>query len=231
MQEVAGECSPLPPISRVRRSVEEARRAYDRMSAWYDLFGGFGERRCIELGLDLLGVRTGERVLEVGCGTGSALVPLARSAGKSGKVYGLDLSSGMAHRTRERLDRASLGGRVPLILGDGATLPLAEDAVDAIFVSFTLELFDTSRIPLALAECRRVLNANGRMCVVSLAKRGTDSLSVRIYEWLHRALPRYVDCRPIPVGGLLREAGFRIMDVRRRSMWALPIDLVLCRVS
>jgi len=160
MQEVAGECSPLPPISRVRRSVEEARRAYDRMSAWYDLFGGFGERRCIELGLDLLGVRTGERVLEVGCGTGSALVPLARSAGKSGKVYGLDLSSGMAHRTRERLDRASLGGRVPLILGDGATLPLADDALDAVFVSFTLELFDTPRIPLALAECRRVLNAN-----------------------------------------------------------------------
>jgi hypothetical protein len=67
--------------------------------------------------------------------------------------------------------------------------------------------------------------------VVSLAKRERDSLSVRLYEWVHRQMPRFVDCRPIPVAASVEEAGFKPVDVERRSMWTLPVDIVLARKS
>ena len=216
-------------MARVRRSKEEARAAYDRMSAWYDLLAGASEVKHMRAGLRQLAPREGERILEIGFGTGKALASLTRSVGPSGRVYGVDLSAGMAGQAERRLEAAGARGEAALILGDGARLPLADGVVDGVFMSFTLELFDTPRVPRVLGECRRVLGQGGRLGVVSLAKRGAANPSVRLYEWVHNRMPRYVDCRPIPVRQVLEEAGFTVVNLERRSMWTLPVDVVLVR--
>ncbi len=59
----------------------QTRATYDRLSRWYDLLTGASERRFRNLGLCELDVRPGERVLEIGPGTGQALVVLAQAAG------------------------------------------------------------------------------------------------------------------------------------------------------
>jgi len=215
-----------PTMTRVRRSKKEARAAYDRMSRWYDLMAG-SEKKHVEAGLRVLGAEQSERMLEIGFGTGHALLSLARAVGASGAVYGVDISAGMAGVARARLREAGLGDEVALICGDGTRLPLGDRSLDGVFLSFTLELFDTPNIPRVLRACRRVLRDQGRLCVVSLAKREKDSLSVRLYEWIHQQMPRYVDCRPIPVETTVQEAGFEIARVERRSMWTLPVDIVL----
>jgi len=74
-------------ISRVTRSKDEARRTYDRLSRRYDLLAAAGERRCREAGLRLLAVKEGERVLEIGCGTGQALTALARAVGPGSRGW------------------------------------------------------------------------------------------------------------------------------------------------
>ncbi|PWG74770.1 2-heptaprenyl-1,4-naphthoquinone methyltransferase, partial [Enterococcus hirae] len=51
----------------------------------------------------MLHVEPGERLLEIGFGTGHGLVELAGLTGPGGQVYGLDLSLGMARETRHRL--------------------------------------------------------------------------------------------------------------------------------
>jgi demethylmenaquinone methyltransferase/2-methoxy-6-polyprenyl-1,4-benzoquinol methylase len=196
------------------------------MSRWYDLMAS-SEKNYVDAGLRVLGAAEGERVLEVGSGTGYALLSLARAVGSSGAVYGVDISQGMMRVAEIRLGKAGLRDAVALIRGDGAHLPLGDRSVDAVFMSFTLELFDTPHIPRVLAGCRRVLRDGGQLCVVSLAKRGEGSLSVRFYEWIHNRMPRYVDCRPIPVSEALEEAGFEVVEVARRSMWTLPVDIVL----
>lgn len=214
-------------MTRVRRSKEEAQTLYDRLSGWYDLLAGPSEEKHVVAGLRGLKVEAGDRVLEIGFGTGRALVSLAQDVGSSGQVCGIDISEGMAQRAKGRLERAGLYDEVALIRGDGARLPLKDRVLDAVFMSFTLDLFDTPRIHLVLRECKRVLEEEGRLCVVSMVRRGEPSLLVRAYEWVHQRVPQYIDCRPIPVEEVVDHAGFEIIDVERQSMWGLPVDIVL----
>ena len=216
-------------ISRVARSKKDAAATYDRMSRWYDLLAGRSERRPREVGLGKLAVGEGEKVLEIGFGTGRCLVALAQSVGGSGGVYGIDLSQGMLDITRARVRQAGLIERVHLVRGDAANLPFAATSFDAILISFTLELFDTPEIPQVLHECQRVLHNGGRIGVVAMSKKGDGGLMMKVYEWAHRKFPRYFDCRPIFVQQALEDVEFEVVDVTQMLMWALPVEIVVAK--
>ena len=218
-------------ISRVTRSKAEAKAAYDRMSRWYDLFSRRSEKKYTEMGLERLAAKEGETILEIGFGTGHSLVELANNVGDSGRIYGIDLSSGMGIISRKRIKRAGFSERVCLSLGDAFRLPFKAESFDAIFMSFTLELFDTPEISVVLLECKRVLLDDGRICIVAMSKRDDDGLMVRLYEWAHETFPAYADCRPIYVGKELTDAGFEISDIAQETMWGLPVEVVLARKS
>lgn len=214
-------------MTRVPRSKEAARASYNRLSQWYDMIAGGSERKFSEEGLDLLSVSAGETVLEVGCGTGHSLLTLSQQVGPAGRVYGLDLSDGMLGQARSQLDRSGMGQRTKLQCGDAAHLPFPAESFDALFMSFTLELFDTPELPMVLEECQRVLKQGGRISVVALAKK--KKLAVSLYEWFHMRLPDYVDCRPIYVRDIMVGAGFRIADAIELIMWGLPVDVIMAR--
>jgi len=213
-------------ISRVTRPKESARKTYDRMSCWYDWFAS-SEKHFTEISLRMLNVQAGEKVLEIGFGTGQSLVALAHSAGETGKVHGIDLSEGMLRVAQEKIARAGMSSRVELYLGDAANLPFEDDFFDAIFISFTLELFDTPEIPLVLGECKRVLLEDGRLGVVALEKK--DCRAIRIYEWFHARMPALVDCRPIYVRRIIEAAGFELAEASEEAMWGLPVEIVTAR--
>lgn len=214
-------------ISRVTRSKDAAKISYDRMSRWYDLIAGTSEQQYVKTGLDLLRAAEGERILEIGYGTGKSTLNLAQSVGESGRVYGLDLSEGMQHVASRRINKAGLLDRVELRCGDAVSLPFPDNSFDAVFMSFTLELFDIPEIPIVLRECKRVLRNYRRIVVVSMAKPHKASMAVRLYEWVHKMFPNYADCRPIYPAAALSAAGFHVSVKKDMSMWGLPVAAVL----
>ena len=216
-------------ISRVTRSKEAAKASYNRLSKGYDLLAGESEKKYKDIGLHFLNVQPDETVLEIGCGTGKTLVPLALSVGPTGRVVGLDISEGMLAVAGERLRKAGLLARVKLECGDAAEMAFQDQSFDAIFLCFTLELFDTPELPVVLKECQRVVRPDGRICVVAMSKKGKPNLMTRLYDWSHEKIPNYVDCRPIYVRESLEAAGFKTAEARVMLMWGLPVEIVLAK--
>ena len=210
-------------IGPARSATPTTQRFYDRLSRVYNLLADRGEHASREAGLALLAAHPGEAVLEIGCGTGHALVVLARAVGPAGHVVGIDLSAGMLTVARRRVAEAGVADRVALDLGDARALPYADAAFAAAFLSFTLEIFAPPGLGRVLAEIRRVLRPGGRLGVVSLDSAGSPGTVVELYRWLHRHFPHFVDCQPIDVRGQLAAAGFAVQATRELSIWGLPV--------
>jgi demethylmenaquinone methyltransferase/2-methoxy-6-polyprenyl-1,4-benzoquinol methylase len=211
----------------VPRTKEEAKRFYDRISKSYDYLTATSERKYAEKALDRLSIEEGETVLEIGFGTGHCLKRIAERVGQTGKAYGIDISSGMMEVTKRKLEEAGLMDRVELYCSDAMNLPYANSVFDAVFTSFTLELFDTPEIPKVLYEIKRVLKSEGRLGVVSMSKEDGMSMMLRLYEWAHKKWPKYVDCRPIYVEQSLEDAGYEIISKEKVRLFGLPGEIVV----
>jgi len=212
-------------FSRVKRPVQAAGRFYSRLAPVYDWLTA-SEAPLIDAGLQMLGPDQGGSLLEIGSGTGRVLL---QAAGEESPdlIAGLDISWGMCQRAQLKLEQNQAQERVDLIQGSALDLPFSKESFESVFCSFTLELFDTPDLPVVLTEIRRVLTPGGRLGLVALSRDRPLPWVGKIYEQLHHWFPTWIDCRPIPVQSLLKQAGFSIQELKRRAMWGLPVSLIL----
>jgi len=216
-------------ILRVYRTKKQAKRTYDKISRIYGLITGPFERKLRGMALNQLDVKEGETVLEIGFGTGHCLEEIAKRVGENGKAYGIDISSGMLDMTKKRMEKKGLADTVELYCGDAMSMPYEDDMFDAVFMSFTLELFDTPEIPAVLKEIKRVLKPKGRLGVVSMSKEDGESKLLKAYEWVHKNFPAIVDCRPIYVEKSIRDAGYSIKSKEKMKLFGLPAEIVVAK--
>jgi ubiquinone/menaquinone biosynthesis C-methylase UbiE len=110
----------------------------------------------------VLTLRPGERVLEVGPGTGYYTLDVAQQLAPDGTLDILDIQQQMLDHTMRRASEHGITNIVPT-QGDAVTLPYPDDTFDAAYMTVTLgEIPDQN---VALRELRRVLKPGGRLVV------------------------------------------------------------------
>ncbi len=140
-------------------SATDMTRLYTRQVEVYDWTRAamlFGRRQIVRD----LGLREGDRVLDVGCGTGHALPRLARDVGETGRVVGLDCVDAMATRAARRVRSWP---HVRVVAADLLDTELGE-RFDAVLMSYSLTLIGAWEA--ALERVLDVLVPGGRIGVV-----------------------------------------------------------------
>lgn len=107
-------------------------------------------------------LQEGDRVLDLGCGTGTDSLEIARIIGLKGKVIGIDHSDENIRIARERTDKTDISN-VEFRLGSIDNIPVANECADVVFVNCVFNL-QADRQKVA-DEIYRVCDHNGYVCV------------------------------------------------------------------
>ena len=138
---------------------------FDARAATYDHLRPAGDAWWARFdALVRLGELRGQRVLDVGCGTGAVAAALSNKA--AAKVWGLEQSVEMLAVARNRVPSG-----VGLKLGRAEALPFRDGWFDRVVFSLVIHLVDR---PCALAEAARVLVPGGRVVIATFAHEHFD---------------------------------------------------------
>jgi len=151
-------------------------RVYENIAWAYDLIFGPALHPGRVNAIRRMGIRPGDRVLEVGVGTGinAALYPTDCS------VTGIDLSSSMLEKARERVARKGVRN-VRLLQMDAANLKFADDTFDIVYAPYVISVVPD---PVAVAaEMRRVCRPGGRIVILNHFRSKN-----RFGAWLERII-------------------------------------------
>jgi demethylmenaquinone methyltransferase/2-methoxy-6-polyprenyl-1,4-benzoquinol methylase len=148
---------------------------YDRTNTVLSFGQDRSWRRSTRAALQL---KDGEKVLDLGAGTGVSTQELARSGAYA---VGVDISLGMlrvGRRTRPE---------VPLVAGDALALPFADETFDAVTASFVIR--NVANTPAALRELARVTKPGGRMVICEFSHPTNKAFRTVYLQYLMRSIP------------------------------------------
>jgi ubiquinone/menaquinone biosynthesis C-methylase UbiE len=169
---------------RVARIYNLASPGYDRASLRFFL-------ACARRMVELAEVRPGEKVLDIGCGTGAAALAAAEAVGAGGCAIGVDLAEEMMARAREKARERGLAN-VAFHPADAEHLPFASGSFDAVVSAASM--FFLSDPAEGLHEWRRVLRPGGRLAFYVFGEAAFQPMS----DLFEARLRRYGVSFPVP---------------------------------
>lgn len=196
----------------------QARRAFDRAADSYDQAAVL-QREVADRILERLDFikPVPQRLLDVGCGTGYTLAPLAKRY-PGCEIWALDVSLNMLDQARRKPSLwQKLRGRFRYVAGDAEQLPLADASVDMIFSSLAVQwCVDLDR---TFAEMRRVLKPDG---LLMFSTFGPDTLKElrHCFETVdaYSHINRFIDMHDIGDALLRNGFGDPVMDMEMLTL-------------
>ena len=116
----------------------------------------------LETALERAAPQAGERVLDIGCGTGASSLRLSSLVGQTGQVTALDISGPLLDHARARSDAAA--SNLEFVLGDAQTHDFPTGASDLVFSRFGVMFFADP--VAAFANLRRASKPRGRLTMI-----------------------------------------------------------------
>ena len=149
---------------------------YDVMN---DLMSAGVHRLWKRFTIDCAGVRPGQKVLDLGGGTGDLTAKFSRIVGDKGVVILADINNSMLNVGRDKLRDQGIVGNVHYVQANAEELPFPDDFFDCITISFCLR--NVTDKDKALASMLRVLKPGGRLLVLEFSKPIIEPLS-KLYD-------------------------------------------------
>jgi len=161
------------------------------------------------------GIKPGDTVVDVGCGTGFLTSQAAKAVGKKGRVIGIDLSEEMLKKAEENMTGMGNKGRVEFKMGDAENIPLEDEIAEAVIGNMILH--HCPKPKSAIREMARILKTDGRLVLSDLEKHDEEWLKTEMADiWL--------GFRSAKVKEFFREARLKAIEV-------LPARSKCCGVS
>ncbi|MBI3468099.1 MAG: methyltransferase domain-containing protein [Planctomycetes bacterium] len=187
-------------------------RIYD-LTRWTYLRGRGAAVRALEL-------RPGERVLEIGCGTGLNFARILRRISPSGSLVGIDLSIDMLQRARRRCQRRGWDN-VELVEANAESFDLG-CTFDKVFGAYSLSMIGD--LAACLRQAAQHLGPGGRMVFLDFGGfAGWPG-------WVRRGFARWMRAHHVHVerdaAAMLESMG---LEVERRLLWAGYAMVVVAR--
>jgi SAM-dependent methyltransferase len=164
--------------------------------------------------IDRAKVRTGERIIDVGCGCGATTIALARQVGPTGHVFGIDISTPMLARARQI---APADMPIDFLLADATVYPFDPASSDLLISRFGVMFF--AQPALSFANMRRALRPSGRLAFACWREPRENPWMMTALQAAYKHVPKLPQLGPDDPGpfafaseqrviGILSEAGF-----------------------
>jgi ubiquinone/menaquinone biosynthesis C-methylase UbiE len=198
--------------------LESQPRRYDRGIALLSL----GRSEDARARLVAENVTAGDRVLDLGCGTGTAVVLAARAGGRA---TGVDISAPMLAIAREKVEAASLGDRIELMeMGISGMDGFADASFDVVMSTLAFSELSPDEQTYALAHASRILRSGGLLAIADEARPTT--VGKRLLHGLVRlpllavtfALTQTMTHAVDGLSERVRQAGFRVETEERTAL-------------
>ncbi|HLL89820.1 MAG TPA: methyltransferase domain-containing protein [Tepidisphaeraceae bacterium] len=152
------------------------KKIYDVHSVFYDATFGRLVRKRIERAISHMNVQDTDRVLDLGIGTGVSL----NYYPNQGRIFGIDLSSGMLREARKKIRERGLD-HAAVLQGDAMHLPFGDDTFDHVFISHVISVVSD---PFNLVrEAQRVAKPGARIVIVNHFQ-STNRFIAMVEQWL-----------------------------------------------
>lgn len=142
---------------------------YDLLEWLFDTFVFRGKLREIrQRAADLARIQPGEKVLDVGCGTGTLAMDVARRVGATGRVFGIDPGEQQIARARSKAARRGLS--IEFQIGVIEHLDFPDQTFDVVLSTIMMHHLSDTLKRQGLAEIARVLKPGGRLVIADFKR-------------------------------------------------------------
>jgi ubiquinone/menaquinone biosynthesis C-methylase UbiE len=143
---------------------------YDLMEWFHDTFSFRGKfRELRQRTASLARLQPGDAVLDVGCGTGTLAMEVARRVGRAGRVAGVDPGTEQIARARSKAARRNVP--IEFQIGVIEQLPFPDQTFDVVFSTLMMHHLPASLKRQGLAEIARVLKPGGRLVIADFKRK------------------------------------------------------------
>jgi SAM-dependent methyltransferase len=176
--------------------------------------------------IDRASAKAGERIVDVGCGSGAVAIALAQGVGPGGHVMGIDISGPMLARARQT---APAGLPVDFVLADATVYPFDPASLDLLVSRFGVMFF--AEPALSFANMRKALKPSGRLAFACWREPRENPFFMTPLQAVYQHVPKLPQQGPEDPGPfsfasqarvhrILGEAGFKAIAME-------PCDLAL----